>query len=365
MYLITHRDKPLPAEAISEALWPDQDNNNSGNVLKNLIHRLRQKVDQKGTSPKASLIVNIHGCYRFNSEADYWLDVEEFEALCNEARVFMQTDPSKAAELYRKALGLYNGEYLAESPYSDWLMSARHHYRQLFIDSASKLLSLLKDQKDYDLMLMVCEKAFSVEHFEECFHLSYLEALIASGEVSRARAHYEYITALCYQEFGAKPSPALLKLYRTIIKQSEESVASFSDIRELLQERDETEGAMICEPEIFWVLCRMERRRTEREDKPIHVGLFVLESPDYRQLEPGPLLKGMEELKGMLLMSLRKGDVCSFWNKNQFAVLLPGANQEQAGLVLRRVAEQFNDHCLRENLNIKSSIHPLTPFEYV
>jgi DNA-binding SARP family transcriptional activator len=317
MYIITQRDKPLAAEIISESLWPEQECENPGSIVKNLIHRLRQKIDLDNTSPKTSLVVNHHGCYKFNPETDYWLDAEEFEALCNEARSYLKSNPAKACTLYQKALDLYKGEYLPESPYSDWLMPTRHYYRQLYIASVAKLLALLKDQHNYTQMLIECEKAFSIEHLEEIFHVRYLEALIGQDEVSRARAHYEYISSLYYKEFGTKPSPALIKLYQAIIKNSEKREDNFSDIADLLQERDQSDGALICEPEVFCVLCRMERRRAEREDRPIHIGVLSLVRSDYRQPDPDHLSNAMDILKDLLLINLRKGDVFACWNNNE------------------------------------------------
>lgn len=365
MYIITHRDKPLTAESITESLWPEQEYENPGSVIKNLVHRLRHKIDSDPSVPKLSLVVNHHGCYKFNPETACWLDAEEFETLCSDARTYVKSDPAQACALYRKAAELYKGEYLPESPYSDWVMPTRHYYRQLYIDCVSKLLTLLKEQHDYAQMLIECEKAFSIEHLEEVFHLRYLEALIGEGEISRARAHYDYISSLLYKEFGAKPSSAMVKLYQAIVKNCKRRAEKFTDITDLLQERDEAEGALICEPEVFCVLCRMERRRAEREDRPIHVGVLSLVRSDYQQPDPDHLTNAMDILKEHLLMNLRKGDVFSCWNDNQFALLLPGANQEQAELVLSRTAESFKDKRINDAFIVRNSVHHLTPFEYI
>jgi DNA-binding SARP family transcriptional activator len=364
MYIITNREKPLTPENITETLWPKQDYDNASSVVKNLVHRLRRRVDAADTDALNSLLINAHGCYSYYPDYKYWLDAEEFEKLCHEARDLVRIDPNQACAKYRQALELYNGEYLPESPYSDWLLPIRHYYRQLFIESVTKLLSLLKELKQYSQMLEECKKALSVEQFEESLHVRYIEALLGEGETSRARAHYEYCSSLFYQEFGTKPSPALTKLYRAILQQDGKTEIDFKDIHDVLSEADEAEGAIFCQSDVFRILCKMKRRMAEREDIPIHVGLIALYTGGYQMPPEDDLYEKMNVLKDLLAETLRKGDVCSAWNENQYAILLPGANQEQAGAVLNRVTESFDQNYPQHDLILQISAHSLAPKVY-
>ncbi len=366
MYFIAHREKPICPESIAESLWPGQNYENQCSSVKNLVYRLRKRIDHEEMTPPSSFVINVHGCYVWNSKYSYWLDIEVFEKLCLDAQEHIQTDPALACKKYCQATSLYRGDFYSERPYNDWLLPVRHYYRQLYFRAVTKLLLLLREQKLYSQMLEECEKAFKVEHFEEELHLRYIEALLGIGNISQARAHYEYISTLLYKELNARPSPALRALYRNIQEHSDKSgEIVFSDLREMLQERDDCEGAICCEPELFRILYRMERRRAEREDRPIQVGLLTLSSPDYR-LPPGKILQeSMDIINEILTSSLRKGDVYTLWNDNQFAMLLPGATQEEAEMVIERARGHFMKEGSREDLLLHSSIHPLFPFEHL
>jgi GGDEF domain-containing protein len=45
----------------------------------------------------------------------------------------------------------------------------------------------------------------------------------------------------------------------------------------------------------------------------------------------------MNRIKQLLLKQLRKGDTITCWNYRQFAVLLPGVNEELTEKVLKRI----------------------------
>lgn len=260
MYLLTQQEKPLTPDNIVETLWPDQYSGDPKNVVKNLVHRLRCLIEPAGIGTADSLIKNLHGCYSLNPDFPYWMDAEEFENLCRQARELEVKDISLACHKYRQALELYNGEYLPENPYSDWLVPARHYYRQLFIDSASRLLAIYKMYKQYRMMILECERILSIEHLEENIHISYIEAMLGEGNISRARDHYEYLTSLLYKEFGVKPSRSLRKLYHQILNHPQVFENGSNNTIESCNNQNGQEGAVICDTETFSALCDFEKR---------------------------------------------------------------------------------------------------------
>lgn len=364
MYLITHREKPHSPETILETLWPDQEYADPNKAMKNIVHRLRQKLDGEKGNGTNSNILNFHGCYSWNADSHCWFDAVEFETLCLEARATVDIDPEAACQQYRQALDLYRGEYLPESPYSDWLLPIRYHYRRLFIDSVLRYMELLKEQKNYSLMIEECEKFIALERFEEEFHQRYIEALLAEKKVAQARSHYEHITQLIYQEFGAKPSATMRRLYSAILKQGMDTEISFTDVKEILHELDEAKGPLYCEREFFRILCRLEKRRAEREDRPVHIGLLTFAEASGFKAGSNKLKEAMEKLNGALSASLRKGDVFSIWKENQYVVLLPGATLEQAGAAFRRMRKGLKkDFAELDQASLQEEIHSLKTTE--
>jgi len=364
MYLITHRDRPASPEAILEALWPEQDYANPRNALKVLIHRMKLKLQTNGVS-NASLLVNyLYGRYCWNRDLSYYLDVEAFETLCRQARELLPSAPYQAADKYREALALYRGDYLPECLYSDWVLPFRHYYRRLFVRSVSDLLALQKEHQLYSQLLEDCEKALFIDPFDEDLHLRYIEALLEEGKTTQARSHYQQITSLLYQELGAKPSPAMRRIYQTIVKKQEgQRGLNFNDLQKKLQERDRTPGAFLCDPDEFLLLCRLEKRRAEREDSTVHLAFLTLTGPDFQPPAAAQLQVSMEWLKQVLLSSLRRGDVITPWNESQFTLLLPGLSLEQGETVLQRIRGEFTQNPPGKGVILRSGIHPVLPWE--
>lgn len=359
VFLVTFRNKLFPVEVIQESLWPDSDSPDPLKNLKNQVHRLRKALDISPLERGYSSILYSHGCYKWNSEIDHWLDVEIFEDLCQKAAITAGNDPAQAVNQYLQALNLYRGDYLPEFPYSEWVIPIRHYYRRLFLNSVIRLLDLYKAKREFSELARICEKTFIIEQFEEELHLRYMEALIEEGKMSQARDHYQYITALLYREFGAKPSSAMQSLYRRVKISAAERDHGYEDIRELLKDSQENRGALLCDADSFELICRLEQRRAKRESRPLFVATLTLTGPDFRLPPPGELQEAMEKLKRVLLYNLRCGDVVSPWNESQFVILLSGVQSTQAEAILSRLTGLFNKSNPTDMVVPRGSLHPL------
>lgn len=363
MYLVTRCSQLVAPEDILEDLWPEQEYVNPRDAVKNLVYRLKQKLESHRVPVARSVVNCSSGCYGWNNNISYWLDAQAFENLARQARALAETDSLKAVAAYREALNLYRGDYLPEYHRSDWVLPVRHYYRNLFSRSLSELLELQKKHRLYFQMIEDCEKALKIEDLDENLHLIYMEALLNEGRTAQARKHYEYITSLFYQELGAKPSAGMWRIYRAIKAGNESPELNFTDLRDMLKEWDENPGALLCEPDYFRFLCKLEKRRTKREERPLHLGLLTLTGPDY-QLPPAlQLREAADKLREVLLNTLRQGDVLSPWNESQFIILLPGLNLEQAEGVLWRIKSAFRKVCPSEDIVLRSSAYPALPWE--
>ncbi len=364
MYLITNRGKHVSPEIILETIWPEHDYADPRNVLKNMIYRLKQSFERMQIPEAKSYISYAYGGYCWNTSAPYWLDVDVFESLCQDARSLIRHDPFRAAASYRKALNLYQGHYLHECQQSHWVLPRRHYYRRLFVRSVSDLFSFQKEHRLFSQLAEDAEWALSIEDFDESINLFYMEALLEEGKTAQARAHYEYITALNYYESGSKPSQAMQRIYKAIKAQSEKAALDFSDLRQMLVERDKSKGALFCDPDSFRLFCSLERRRSERNNRPVQLGLLSLSSSG----SPAAAFlshqkKAMECLRTVLLGQLRRSDIISPWNETQFTLLLPGLSPEQAEALLQRIREAFKIQCEYEDMSLRSSVHSFLPPE--
>jgi len=359
MYLLAHKEKLSPVEDIQDALWPEDEFTDPGKNLKNQVHRLRKKIDDAPITNNDSTVVYSNGCYSWNRATSYWLDAEVFEALCTEARSLADKDPAEAASKYREAISLYRGDFLPEFAQPEWVLPVRHYYRQLFLRSVLELLDLCMERKEYSEVAKICEKTFLIEKYDEDLHQRYIEALLEEGKTAQARAQYQYITALLYREFGAKPSSEMQRLYRLIKAKIGGIDLDFTDIRELLIEYQAADGALFCDADSFELICRLEKRRAKRANKPVSVATITLTGPDFRMPPPLELQEAMKSLEQVLLNNLRHGDVFSHWNESQFVVLLVDVDVKRAEVILQRIKDQFSKAFSKDIVIPRSSFHPL------
>ena len=347
-FLLTNRDKLLIPEKIIETLWPKVEYTNPGASFRYHVYKMRQLLKKASIPEKIISIVSSNGYYSLETGPGCWLDAEEFINLSRKADELSQSSPAEAINLYIDALSLYKGEYLPEVA-GNWVFLARYFYRSLYLKNIFKVSKLLKRSGRFDRIIEIIETAFflieSVGRVAPSLH----ETLLEVGKVERARAHYELLTTTMYQEAGVKPSKALRKVYQKIKNNYEASISDlsdlteFTDVQEIREKREKVKGALICDPDIFRFLCKLERRRSERSSNSIYLGILSIDGSNGRALSSAELQVALKSLKTLLLNNLRKGDIISQWDKNQFILLLAEMDQEQANRILGRIRENLKE----------------------
>ncbi len=137
--LITWRDQWLQREQISELLWPEADPASAETQFKVALNALTSTLEPERRPRAGSRYIERRGtAYRLTTGAPgIRLDVVRFEGLLE--RAALTSDPSSAAELYRRALALYQGDYLADCLYSDWAAAARERLLSQYLTAAHRL----------------------------------------------------------------------------------------------------------------------------------------------------------------------------------------------------------------------------------
>ena len=75
-----------------------------------------------------------------------------------------------AADVYKTALDLYEGEYLPDARYSVWSAVEREHLAVKYLESADKFCELSLSKRDYHQVIDVCQKILS---FDSCWERAY------------------------------------------------------------------------------------------------------------------------------------------------------------------------------------------------
>lgn len=340
-FMLTHHTQRLTPEQIIETLWSGEDYADPRSTLRRQMHRLRQalgETNEKESALDRNTIVYTNGYYKWNESIEMNIDCHLFESEVKSGLSLHKTMPQIALKHYYQAVVYYQGDYLPDLLEEHWVFPVRNHYRRLFLTACLSAIEILEDDKAYDQIIDLCEKAIKIDTYEEIFHIHYMSALNAKGNQKQALSHYEHITSFYYKEMGIRPSEAMRALYKQLLR-SVPTAMDHSNVMGLFDMAPPIENAFYCEPEIFKSIYELERRRSERSGQQVGIAVIGLKPSVGETI--GRVKQMMNQLKELLMTKLRKGDSLSQWNDFQMVVLLPGVDPSTMQMVLDRVLEGF------------------------
>lgn len=339
-FLLINTNKGITADAIIENAYPLIDYADPNNAVQNMIYRLRKLLAAESVFNNSQEIITFKdGCYRINFAEDTRLDFVELEAAFNAAEV-SKADPLRAIVHYRTAFDIYNGDFLPELYYEDWVIPKRIFYRSLYLKVILGLSKLYAEQKAYDDIIQLCQKGLTIEPFEEEIHIQLIQNLVRVGKVRQAKDHYEKTVAAFDKEFGIQPTAEMLRMADLLKIELVPIKTDRRDTSKVLV-YEENIGAFLCDYGDFYTIYNLEKRKCERSGDalcPICIdfddGINVFDSDVGKE-------SAVEAFKELLVKDLRKGDVVSLRNNTQFYILLNNAEYQVVKLVMKRIMDQF------------------------
>ncbi len=365
-YLLTYKEKMLIPEHIAESLWPDNVYTDPKNAISTQIFRLRRLLDANrlldNTKGKYFTIESKNGCYVLNVGHGCIVDSYELERLYAYANTLDYTFSSELYRTYREIVDIYKGIYLPDLLYDEWVIPMRSRYHRLFLNSLTELLYIMKDREEYDEILFVCEDAFVIEPLEEKFHLFYMDALVQCGREQDAIRHYGYVTSKIYRELRINPSHEMRKFYSDLKKGDKPKLVGkdLSIIVERLNETREEVGATLCDVESFKVLFNIEKRRAPRTTKKVFIGMITIVPSDRVRYDMEAKIKASEELKATIETYLRKGDVYTMVNREQFLIMLPNMESDNVELIIDRISWRYKENSSAKDFDLEFKFQPIT-----
>lgn len=338
-YLLLHRDRSVPQSELIDLFWPEEDRANPTSALKTLLHRTRAMLESlfpDGPSP----ILSGRGSYAWNPEVPCRVDAEEFEGLC--IRSLDETlGREQRRELCRQAEQLYQGDLLPRLSTQLWVVSLATHYHTRYVELVKRYAALLEEDQSFPQMEQVCARACGLDPLDEELQVLLIRSLLRQGKSTAALSRYEAATDLLYRNLGVRPSQALRDLYREIMDVEKGLETDLEVIQSQLQEAAGKSGAFVCEYGFFQQVYRLEARRAARNGTCIHIALLTVSQPGGGVPPLNVLNQTMDQLLTVITASLRRGDVVSRFSGAQYVLMLPGASQEDAVMVMDRILSSF------------------------
>ncbi len=338
-YLIVHRDRNVSQAELIDQFW-NEEGINPVNALKTLLFRIRA-VLQPAFGPETEPILSHRGGYAWNQAIACRVDIDDFASLCQQAQETTRS-AAERMDLYRRALALYQGDFLPKLSTQLWTIPLTASYHTRYLQAVRNFSALLEDAGIYDEMAAISARASQLDPLDEESYILNIRALLHLGNSTAALNRYETATDILYRTLGVRPSKELQDLYTGIMAMDHDLETNLSIIQDDLREVAARPGAFVCEYGFFKECYRLEARRTARTGVCVHVALLTVTLSNGSLPPPQVLGTVMDQLRDVLAGSLRQGDVVAKYSGSQYVILLHAANFENSEMVMERVVTAYH-----------------------
>lgn len=212
-YLILNRHRFHPREVLAELFWSKAGRRNAKACLNTALWRLRRILESHEVEPTTYLIVDREQI-RFNTETDYWFDVEEFEALSSEFEAEREDTAPEAwnVEPLRRSVKLYQG-HLLDGFYDDWFLYDRERLQQMFLRALARLMVYHGAKGQYEKGIAYGQQILSLDPLREEVHRRLMRYYQLAGRRACALRQYQVCRRVLREELDIEPMPETVALY--------------------------------------------------------------------------------------------------------------------------------------------------------
>ncbi|HZC99716.1 MAG TPA: BTAD domain-containing putative transcriptional regulator [Actinomycetes bacterium] len=213
-YLVTHRDPWPTRHVLMEVFWPNATPKSARNNLNVAVHGLRRALRALADVP---VVILQDAAYRLHPDLRLWLDVDEFEHSADLGRRLEAAGELEAASVaYEMAIGLYDGDFLADDPYEQWAVLDQEHLRLAYLDTLDRLSNLYFGRGRYTSCAALCRRIIERDACREDAHRRLMRCYSRQGQPHLALRQYEVCARLLQAELDVEPDPATVELKRRI-----------------------------------------------------------------------------------------------------------------------------------------------------
>ncbi len=215
-YLSVHHDQPAPREVLMDVFWRSATPSAARNNLNAALHRTRQSLRAVTDSP---IILFEEGAYCLNPDMRLWLDVEEFERRVQAGRRLEARNQLAAAVAeYEVAESLYQGDFLEEDPYEDWLLPRRESLKDTYLLILDRLSYYCLEGERYTTCIHLCQKILAKDDCREDAHRRLMRCYSRQGQRNLALHQYQLCVEALKRMLGISPTQETMALYHQIRK---------------------------------------------------------------------------------------------------------------------------------------------------
>jgi predicted ATPase/DNA-binding SARP family transcriptional activator/Tfp pilus assembly protein PilF len=208
-WLVLHAGVPQPRQQVAFQFWPDSTEQQARTNLRQVLHLLRQRLPNS-----TDFIVDAERSLTWRADADYSLDIRQFEQLARDAQTLnaMMT----AADLYR-------GDLLPQL-YDDWLVPERERLRAVFAQLLERAIRRAEAERDSERGRAAAQRLIAHDPLQERAYRALMRLSAGRGDRAGVLRAYRACVETWDRELGIPPSPETTALYEQLRAAQREAV---------------------------------------------------------------------------------------------------------------------------------------------
>lgn len=208
-YLLVTRARRTSRETLAFTLWSDDSESGARANLRRHLYELQRILPP--TPPERPWLLSSSEGVQWNPNADYWLDIAEFERL------------SESPGSLEQAVQLYTGD-LVENVYEDWMFYERERLRDLCFADLGRLWTQYRAQGDYAKAIYFVQELLNRDPLREDALRELVTIKYEAGDRAGALKAYEVFSRKLRAELAVDPMPETEALYENIVRNARLSV---------------------------------------------------------------------------------------------------------------------------------------------
>ena len=202
-YLALHHERLHSRVELATLLFPDREERLARANLRTALYHLKELL-RSGEPAGQPFLAITRQALGFNSQSDYWLDIEEFERLLEQASHAER--PKRSYEMRLKALSLYRGDFLA-GHYEDWSLHAQERLRSRYQEALASAAEYEAQNGLTPQAIAHLQEQLAMSPLQEEVHRRLIRLFLDEGDHAAAWVQYRLCERVLAVELGVAPDP--------------------------------------------------------------------------------------------------------------------------------------------------------------
>ncbi len=218
--LLTRRargERAVAADELITRLWPEADEEGGRKKLLPLISNARRTLEPDIEPRDSSFILRASNGYYFDLGETVTWDLLQFREFLRRGQQLVREErwDEAIAEL-EKGRVCYNGDFLVEDRYADWVIDLRREVTTEYCRLLTHLADAYALQQRYLKAVETCQAILAKDPLLESIYRRLMRLHYCNGEKGQALKVYRDCLTLFEEMFGESPTPATRQLYQAI-----------------------------------------------------------------------------------------------------------------------------------------------------